>query len=357
MSSRRQEANNVASDGDSESAESYGTTDHEEDSNSDAGAEAAGSGDPADSSDKGDEGGGGSNGSSDADAKASGSGSEGESAESEDLPSIPNKLPESDIPATAIRRLFDGQLEGVKRKVEGILQKLSQDRYAEIKRRQAERKGSRTQKRICRQQRKYPRVPAQAHLVLMAPDGRIHISMSKEMEDHPQLERATELLTVSLKQLVEGQQLDMHMAAASSAAAAQAPGRSACVHSRFGQPSRGAPSQGNPARGPRKPAPSRELLQAARVVFRTRVRPYLQKANKSGLFSAHLAAAQQKVCGGSSWKDCREQGGCQKDCAALRAEIGWPADLPCVDPNAKGASVDTQWMRDFLQCQGMWLDK
>ena len=64
MSSRRQEANNVASDRDPESADSYGTTDHEEDSSSDAGAEAAGSGDPADSSDKGDEGGGGSDGSS-----------------------------------------------------------------------------------------------------------------------------------------------------------------------------------------------------------------------------------------------------------------------------------------------------
>ena len=36
------------------------------------------------------------------------------------------------------------------------------------------------------------------------------------------MKRATELLTALLEQLVEGQQLDLHMAAASSAAAAQA---------------------------------------------------------------------------------------------------------------------------------------
>ena len=140
----------------------------------------------------------------------------------------------------------------------------------------------------------------------------------------------------------------MHMGAASSAAAAQAPGRSARVHSQFRQPSRGAPSQGNLARGPRKPAPSRELLLAVRVVFRTRVRPYLQEADESDPFSANPAAAQLKVYGGSNWKNCREQGGCQKDCAALRAEIGWPVDLTCVDPNDKGTSIDTQRLRDFL---------
>lgn len=79
------------------------------------------------------------------------------------------------------------------------------------------------------------------------------------------------------------------------------------------------------------------------------MRPCLQRGDESGLFTEHPAASQLKVCGGSNWKNCREQGGCQKDCAALRAEIGWPADLPCVDPNDKGTSVDTQWMRDFLQ--------
>ena len=178
----------------------------------------------------------------------------------------------------------------------------------------------------------------------MAPDGRIQISMSKDMEDHPQVMRATELLRVSLEHLVEGQQLDMHMAAAPSAAAAQAPGKSARGHSRFGQPSRGAPSQGNLASGPRKPAPSRELLWAVRGVFRTRVRPYLQEADESGLFSALPAAAQLKVCGGSNWKNCREQGGCQKDCAALRAKL----------EHFRGYSVDAQLL---AICQGMRLDK
>ena len=155
---------------------------------SDAGAEASGFGNPADSSDKGDKG----VSDSDADAEASGSESEGEGAESENLPSIPNKLPESDIPAIAIRVLFNKRLRGLKRELEDILQEFNRDKYAEIERRQAEKKGSRAEKKCRRQQRKYPRVQAQAYLALIAPDGRVEVSMSKETEEHPQLMKATE---------------------------------------------------------------------------------------------------------------------------------------------------------------------
>ena len=66
-------------------------------------------------------------------------------------------------------------------------------------------KGSRALKKCRRDQQKYPRVPAQALLVIMAPDGTVRVSMSKEFEEHSQVKRATELLTTSLEHLVAGQ--------------------------------------------------------------------------------------------------------------------------------------------------------
>ena len=78
------------------------------------------------------------------------------------------------------------------------------------------------------------------------------------------------------------------------------------------------------------------------------MRPYLPKPGESDLFSADPAATELKFCGGSNWKNCKEQCRCQEKCAALRAKIGWPADLPCIDPNDKGTTMNTQWMRDFL---------
>ena len=55
----------------------------------------------------------------------------------------------------------------------------------EIERRQAEKKGSKAEKKCRRQQRKYARVQAQAYLALVFPDGRIHVAMSVDMEKHP----------------------------------------------------------------------------------------------------------------------------------------------------------------------------
>ena len=101
--------------------------------------------------------------------------------------------------------LFNRQVKSLERDLEDMLQKFNADRYAEIERRRAERKGSKALKKCRRDQRKYPRVPAQAHLVIMAPDGTVRVSMSKELEEHPQVKRATELLATSLEQWVEGQ--------------------------------------------------------------------------------------------------------------------------------------------------------
>ena len=74
------------------------------------------------------------------------------------------------------------------------------------------------------------------------------------------------------------------------------------------------------------------------------MRPYLSRAGVSG----NPAAAALKFCDGSEWKNCEEQSRCQQECAALRAKIGWPADLPCIDPTNNSNTAGTQWLRDFL---------
>jgi len=339
MRSRRKEANDGGSNRSSEAAEHSGI-DNEEHSSSDP-AETSGS--ENDSSDNGEEGL-----RSDADAEASTSESDGDSADTETLPTIANKLPDSDIPATSVRVLFNKRLRGVKRKLEGVLLEFGQDRYAEIERRQAEKKGSRAEKKCRRQQRKYARVQAQAYLALVFPDGRLHVAMSEDMEKHPQTKKATELLTTSLEHMVQDQQLDMHLAGNSFAAAAPVPSISARRTSRLGQRRRVAPTVSKLARGPKPQPPSKKLVQTARRVFRNHVRP-LQQYDEPDLSAAEGTAAKLEVCGGSNWKECRQQCGCQQNCAALRAKIAWPASLPCVDPNARDTSVDTQWAKGFLR--------
>ena len=339
MSSRRQAANDARSNGSSESAEHSGTDDEEHSSSNFAET----SGSENDSSDNGEE-----ELRSDADAEASTSESDGESADTETLPALANKLPDSDIPATSVRVLFNKRLRGVKRKLEDVLLEFGQDRYAEIERRQAEKKGSKAEKKCRRQQRKYARVQAQAYLALVFPDGRIHVAMSEDMEKHPQTKKATELLTTSLEHMVQDQQLDMHMAGISFAAAAPVPSKYARRTSRLGQRKRAAPSVSKLARGPKPQPPSKKLVQTARRIFRNHVRP-LQQYDEPDLFAAEGTAAKLKVCGGSNWKECRQQCGCQQHCAALRAKTAWPASLPCVDPNARDTSVDTQWANGFLR--------
>ena len=128
----------------------------------------------------------------------------------------------------------------------------------------------------------------------MAPDGRIHVSMSEELEDHPQLKRATELLAVSLEQWVEGQQL----AYGSGFFCSRSAGNRQICQADLPEYTAEWDSQAevHPLRATswpashKKPAPSKELLRAVRVVFRTRVRPYLQGADESGLFSARSAS-------------------------------------------------------------------
>ena len=128
--------------------------------------------------------------SSNADTEASGSEPEGEGTESEELPSIPNTLPDSDIPATAIRVLFNKRLRHLKRRMEDILQESNRDRYAVMERRQAEKKGSRAEKRCRKQQQNIPRIQAQAYLALIAPNGRVKVSMSGKTDEHSPAEES-----------------------------------------------------------------------------------------------------------------------------------------------------------------------
>ncbi|CAL5225416.1 g8230 [Coccomyxa viridis] len=289
MISRRKDPSAAQSDGGSESANSYGTA-HAGGNNADAGAQASGSEHPinrfpGDNAEK--------RGSSQKPATSgSDSESDGESAGLEHWPSLPNRLSERDVPATAIKIRFNSRLRGLKRKLAGILQEFDQDRYAEVERRQAEREGSRALKECEKQQQTYPRVQPQAYLALIAPDGSVKVSMSEGLEENPKVRRAAELLTASLKHMVAGQQLDKRIAAVAAALAARAAGRS------LGGANRRQP--------------------------------------------IHLSS-------GSDWKECKEQCRCQQRCAALRAKTGWPADLACVDPNDKGTSVDSQWSHAFLR--------
>lgn len=89
-----------------------------------------------------------------------------------------------------------------------------------------------------------------------------------------------------------------------------------------------------------KPAPrSKQLRTAARAAFREYVGPVRDRA-------------QASACGAETWRacvvkeghvSCGAGGGCRK----LRAELKWPDDLACVDPNR--AHTDTQWCIDFLE--------
>ena len=258
-----------------------------------------------------------------------------------------NKLAENEIPAASIRVLFNKRLRGLKRKLEHFLLEFSQDRYMEIERRQAEENGSRAEGKCRRQQRKYPRVQAQAHLALVFPDGRIDQSMSKDVQEHPLSGRGTELLATALEHLMQDQQLNMHMTAAISAAAAPAQSRPARGTSRLAQPRRATTTVCKLAAGPKPPAPSKRLVTEARRVFREYVRP-LQGLERPDSDIADATAAKLTVCGGRRWKDCSQQCGCMQSCAALREKSGWPESLPCVDPNARETSVDVDWANRFL---------
>ena len=353
MISRRKDPSAAQSDGGSESANSYGTA-HAGGNNADAGAQASDSEHPidrfpGDNAEK--------RGSSQKPATSgSDSESDGESAGLEHWPSLPNRLSERDVPATAIKIRFNSRLRGLKRKLAGILQEFDQDRYAEVERRQAEREGSRALKECEKQQQTYPRVQPQAYLALIAPDGSVKVSMSEGLEENPKVRRAAELLTASLKHMVAGQQLDKRIAAVAAALAARAAGRSLGganrrqpIHlSRLLESSRADITESTLARAPPKRAPSKELVRTARTIFRTHVRP-LQDVEGSHIFAPDSASAKLTVCSGSDWKECKEQCRCQQRCAALRAKTGWPADLACVDPNDKGTSVDSQWSHAFLR--------
>ncbi|CAL5220674.1 g2720 [Coccomyxa viridis] len=334
QNARRNETNGAANNRSSlEPAESSGSDEH----GNDNAAGAPGSGDNSSDNDE----------RSDAETEASSSEADEDSTDSEELPAMVNKLAENEIPATSIRVLFNKRLRGLKRKLEHLLLEFSQDRYMEIERRQAEKNGSRAEQKCRRQQRKYPRVQAQAHLALVFPDGRIHQSMSKDVQEHPLSRRGTELLATALEHLVQDQQLNMHMTAASSAAAAPIQSRPARGTSRLAQPRRATTTLRKLAAAPKPPAPSKRLVTEARRVFREYVRP-LQGIEQPDSDIADATAAKLTVCGGSRWKDCSQQCGCMQSCAALREKSGWPESLPCVDPNARETSVDVNWANRFL---------
>ena len=60
--------------------------------------------------------------------------------------------------------------------------------------------------------------------------------------------------------------------------------------------------------------------------------------------SADVKALRLDVCGSGAWKQCKTKVcDCQQQCTALKRRTKWPAALPRVDPNHKGANVDTNW--------------
>lgn len=277
------------------------------------------------------------------------SASDGDSGESDDEGNIQDTMPDSDVPATAVRLLLNNACRGVERKLASMVRKYSGDRYSEIERRQAQQKGGGAAKRIRRRQRRHPRVQLQFHLALVAPDGRVRIHLSEGMENNPQVERATLLLAAALEHMVQGQQLDIHTASA-RAALPQQPPRCAPQRQVGSMPQRAILADRNisSSRPPANKPPSVVAKETAREVFRRCVRPLQQPVLADGI--ADMQAIKLDVCGGNTWKACRETScGCQQRCAALRCKTGWPADLPCVDPNNKDTNVDTSWVKAFLQ--------
>ena len=258
-------------------------------------------------------------------------------------------MPDSEIPATAVRVLLNRSCRGVEKKLASMARRFSCRRYTEIERRQAKQKGSTAARRARRRQRRHPRVQLQFHLVMMAPDGRVRIHMSAGMEDNPQVERATLLLSAALEHMAQGQQLNLLTASAGAALPQQPPRGAFQRRSRsMPQPVALAARNTTSRRVLAKKAPSRVLVETAREVFRCHVRPLQQPVLPDG--SADMGAVRLNVCSGPTWKQCRAEAcGCQQQCAALRCRTGWPAALPCVDPNDKGNNVGTDWATKFLQ--------
>ena len=74
----------------------------------------------------------------------------------------------------------------------------------------------------------------------------------------------------------------------------------------------------------------------------------LQESEQPDSDIAAATAAKLAACGGSEWKDCRQQCGCMQSRAALKEKSGWPQSLLCVDPNARDTSVDVNRAYPFL---------
>jgi len=103
-----------------------------------------------------------------------------------------------------------------------------------------------------------------------------------------------------------------------------------------------------PAMSRAAPAPSRQAVGTARVVFRENARPLQQPSEEDK--AAQPDVTKLQLCMGSSWRECKQDScGCKAVCAKFRLKTGWPASLPCVDPNNKDTSVDAKWATEFLQ--------
>ncbi len=271
------------------------------------------------------------------------------SGESDDEDSIQDTIPARDIPATAVRLLLNKACRGVERKLASMERKFSGDRYTEIERRQAKLKSRGAAKRARRRQRRHPRVQLQFHLALVAPDGRVRLHMSEGMVRNPQVERATLLLAAALEHMVQGQQLDILTTSAGTVLPQQPPNGALQRHNTsIPQQATAAGRNTSSSRAPARKPPSVLCKETAREVFRQYVRPLQQPMLVDG--SADIETARLDVCGGSTWRACKEVScGCQQRCTAFRCKTSWPANLPCVDPNNKGTNVDTHWVTGFLR--------